>query len=163
MAVFCTNCGAEIEAGAVFCTVCGTKAPAEAPTEKQAPAPATPMQGAPAQQPVSMGTFFGLQLLFAIPVIGWIVCIIMTFAPKNQTLKNYARAMLIWIVIGLLLALCLSLFLQWVGTMIPEWIEAVSNELPGAYPAGDSAGLGALADLMEAIEGLQGLEALPVE
>lgn len=52
---------------------------------------------------VGTGAYFGLMFLFGIPLIGLIACIIMAFAPKNRNIKNYARAMLIWTIIGLVL------------------------------------------------------------
>ncbi len=59
---------------------------------------------------VSTGAYFGLMLLFALPIIGFIACIIMAFAPRNKNIKHFARAMLIWMIIafvitGLLMAL----------------------------------------------------------
>lgn len=44
---------------------------------------------------VGTGAYFGLMLLFALPVIGFIACIIMAFAPKNNNIKHYARPTLI--------------------------------------------------------------------
>ncbi|MFR5903038.1 MAG: hypothetical protein ACLUIO_26795, partial [Neglectibacter timonensis] len=64
----------------------------------QSPAPARE------SKVVGTGAFFGLIFLFAIPVIGWLACLIMAFASKNKNIKHYARAMLIWIVIGLVFA-----------------------------------------------------------
>lgn len=44
---------------------------------------------------VTTGAFFGLNLLFSLPAIGWIICLIMAFAPKNKNIKNFARSKLI--------------------------------------------------------------------
>lgn len=52
---------------------------------------------------VTTGAFFGLNLLFSLPAIGWIICLIMAFAPKNKNIKNFARSKLIWIAIGIIL------------------------------------------------------------
>ena len=125
MAKFCTECGKEIAAGVAFCTECGTKAPADpvsATTETVTEAKDTkvetpvvhtpPAQSYPAQQTythpapdptskvVGTGAYFGLMLLFAIPIIGQIACLIMAFAPKNKNIKHFARAQLIWTVIA---------------------------------------------------------------
>lgn len=54
----------------------------------------------------SVMSYFGLMLLFAIPVVGWIACIIMAFTLKNKNTRNFARAALIFIVVCLLV-LCL--------------------------------------------------------
>ncbi len=77
----------------------------EVPAVSEQPVPPVPEQPVtpvedPAKGVVGFGAFFGLKLLFAIPVIGWIACIIMSFAPKRKSLKNYARAFLAWLLIG---------------------------------------------------------------
>ena len=54
---------------------------------------------------VTTGAFFGLNLLFSLPAIGWIICLIMSFAPKNKNIKNFARSKLIWIAIGIILGI----------------------------------------------------------
>lgn len=52
-------------------------------------------------KPVKVRTYFGLFILFAIPVIGWLACAIMMFAPKSKSLKNYARAFMVKLVLQL--------------------------------------------------------------
>lgn len=60
---------------------------------------------------VTTGAFFGLNLLFSLPAIGWIICLIMSFAPKNKNIKNFARSKLIWILIAIILgAICGIIF-----------------------------------------------------
>ena len=60
---------------------------------------------------VTTGAFFGLNLLFSLPAIGWIICLIMAFAPKNKNIKNFARSKLIWILIAVILgAICGIIF-----------------------------------------------------
>lgn len=54
--------------------------------------------------PLGTGAYFALILLFAIPVIGIISCIIMAVAPKNVNIKHFARAVLIWALIAIILA-----------------------------------------------------------
>ena len=44
-------------------------------------------------------------MLFSLPAIGWIICLIMAFAPKNKNIKNFARSKLIWIAIGIILGI----------------------------------------------------------
>nr|WP_314636894.1 hypothetical protein [uncultured Oribacterium sp.] len=65
--------------------------------------------------------FFLYQVLFAIPLVGLIVVIIMSLgATKNKNIRNFARAQLIAIVVGIVLtmlfgAAILSFFLAFVG------------------------------------------------
>lgn len=67
--------------------------PVQQPQPEQAPV-----------KPISTAGFFLTMLLFAIPVIGWIACIIMGFTAKNSNRRSFARANLIWLAIFLLLA-----------------------------------------------------------
>lgn len=100
-----------------------------APEPKAAPAPEMPKAEPPVQETfaheneygtvtsitpagspvVKTGTYFWLMLLFAVPVIGFIVMIIMAFAAKNKNLKHWVRALLLWVLIGLLLSIILGL------------------------------------------------------
>lgn len=148
MAKFCTGCGKEIADGVAFCTECGTPAPADTPQEapqpytppvqQTAPSPAATATAAPpraaavpAEAPpagrngiVGTGWFFGMMLLFAIPVIGWLVCLITAFASKNESKKHFARAMLIWLIIGLVLAVVGYFVFRWLGGAITDYINA---------------------------------------
>ena len=155
MAKFCTECGKEIAQGVAFCTECGTKAPADpatATTETVTEAKDTkvetpvvhtpPAQSYPAQQTytqpapdptskvVGTGAYFGLMLLFAIPIIGQIACLIMAFAPKNKNIKHFARAQLIWTIIGLIIAGLLIAGLMALGNALTDLLEqATGGEL----------------------------------
>lgn len=60
-------------------------------------------------KPVSYGEFLGVLWLFAIPVIGWIACLIFMFAPKKKGLKNYARAVVTWVVVKIIVAVLVVL------------------------------------------------------
>ncbi len=43
-------------------------------------------------KPISMWGYFGYEILFSIPVIGFICLIIMSFAAGNKNVKNFARS-----------------------------------------------------------------------
>ncbi len=58
---------------------------------------------------VSAGKFFGLTLLFSIPVVGFIMLIVMSFAPQNKNIKNYARSYWIFVAIILVLAIIVAI------------------------------------------------------
>ncbi|MBR4020227.1 MAG: zinc-ribbon domain-containing protein, partial [Firmicutes bacterium] len=110
MARFCKECGAEIPEGVSFCNACG------APVQQQSVQTQPAVSGQPVQQPkaqpvplmdgtVGTGYFFGMMLVYAIPIIGWIACILTALKGKQQTKKNFAKAMMIWLIIGLILSL----------------------------------------------------------
>lgn len=80
-----------------------------------APPPGGPPWQAPQSEEtrvLSTGSFFGLILLFALPVIGFISCLIMAFSSKNLNRKHFARAMLIWVIIALVLSLVFYLIFR---------------------------------------------------
>ena len=52
---------------------------------------------------VGFWTYFGLSALFTLPVVGLIAAIVFAFAPKNKSIKNYARVMMTWGIVGLLI------------------------------------------------------------
>lgn len=148
MSRFCTGCGKEISDGVAFCTECGAAAPAEAAAPppqvvpqlqpQTAPAPAraatpppTYTQSNNGEQPpkgrygvVGTGYFFGMMFLYAIPIVGWLVCIVMAFASKNENKKHFAKAMMIWLIIGIVLSVVGYFVFRWLGGMITDYINA---------------------------------------
>ena len=186
MAKFCTECGKEIADGVAFCTECGTKAPADpvtATTETVTEAKETkvetpvvhtpPAQSHQAQQTytqpapdpaskvVGTGAYFGLMLLFAIPIIGQIACLIMAFAPKNKNIKHFARAQLIWMVIAIVLIGILVALLSVLTNTLMDFIkESIGDEFSNW---GDIfSNLGDPEGLAEQFQN-GGLEGLPIE
>ena len=119
------------------------------PVVPVAPAPADPIpskaevteENIPKEyRPLSVGGAFWMMLLFAIPVVGLVFSIIFSVSGWKKSRKNMARAVLIWKVIGLILAmvafiliffLCKDLFEAMMGGDINEVIDAI-NELTGA-------------------------------
>ncbi len=53
----------------------------------------------------STAHFFWMMLVYSLPLIGWLICIIMAFAPKNESKKHFARAILIWGIIGIVISI----------------------------------------------------------
>ena len=113
-----------------------------------------PVYAQPAADPTtkvaSTGTYFGLMLLFALPIIGFIACIIMAFAPKNKNIKHFARAMLIWTIIGLVIGGLLVAGLMALSNVLTDLInQATGGELGELIDQ-----LGGLGDLLEQLGGL---------
>lgn len=78
--------------------------------------------------PVSTGAFFGYKVLYGIPVIGWICCLIFSFASKNVNKRNFARANLI----SLILKLVLTVLMVFAVVKVAEFvIEQVAVEMMG--------------------------------
>ncbi len=84
---------------------------------------------------VGFWTFLGLMVLFAIPVIGLIACIVFLFAPKKKTLKCYAGAVLTWTVLRLIAAATVVILtLSLVGGMIlPSLNEQFGTDLDNIF------------------------------
>ncbi len=129
----CPSCGAEIDDSAAFCPECGAKITGaeqtwtaqnagnanyssaqpinqgynaqQADQRYSAPAYNMGMQQIPPEYtPISMWGYFGYELLFNVPVVGFIFLIIYSFGgTQNKNLKNFARSYFCFIVIMFIL------------------------------------------------------------
>ena len=103
---------------------------------------------------VGTGAIIGLEFLFALPLIGFICCLIFSFAPKNRNLKHYARGKLIWsiiaLVLSILLILCAAIFLQALPGMVSEELGSEVNELDDIFSIA-----GELPELIEELGGIE--------
>ena len=57
--------------------------------------------------PISMWGYFGYQILFTLPVVGFICLVIFALTNKNQNVKNFARSYFCVIILVLILAVIL--------------------------------------------------------
>lgn len=64
-------------------------------------------------RPITMWGYFGYEILFMIPLIGWILVIIFALTASNINLRNFARSQfcLLIINVALWLILCFTGFL----------------------------------------------------
>ncbi len=126
MAQYCRSCGSTLDDGVQFCHACGAaQAAASAPasgqagySNQQAPytapypqaAPAPVYYGAPAvATPLSIGDYIVMMFVAGIPFVGFIMLLVWALGSHtNPNKKNWARAMLIWMLIGVVLAILLS-------------------------------------------------------
>lgn len=59
-------------------------------------------------KPISMWGYFGYEILFAIPIIGFILLLIFSFGgTRNKNLKNFARSYFCFLIIVVILILIL--------------------------------------------------------
>jgi MFS family permease len=73
---------------------------------------------------ISMGGFIGMMLLFAIPIVGWLICIIMAIVSSNANRRNFARATLVFLLIGLVFSVVMFFLYRFLwgivgGFMLP--------------------------------------------
>ena len=137
----CTNCGQTIPDDAAFCSNCGFKiAPAETPVQPvavqeplktQPSVPAVPFEN----KPLSPWAYLGYQILFSIPLVGFILLIILsTKAAHNVNLRNFARSYWCALLIGIILFAVLVIIGLILSTALGLSIGAFFNELPtGSY------------------------------
>ena len=110
--MFCQNCGKKIDDNAVFCENCGAKidrvGTANPPVREKVVQQTPPPQQAqpiviqqnvitedqlPAKfRPLSPWAYFGYNLLFAIPIVGFILLIVFSCSSENINRRNYARS-----------------------------------------------------------------------
>lgn len=55
-------------------------------------------------KPISMWGYFGYQILFSIPIIGFILLLVFSFGgTQNKNLKNYARSYFCFMILAIIL------------------------------------------------------------
>lgn len=59
-------------------------------------------------KPIGMCGYFGYQILFAIPLVGFILLIVFAFGgSKNRNLRNFARSYFCWLIILLIIGIAI--------------------------------------------------------
>ncbi len=66
-------------------------------------------------------------ILFAVPIVGFIACIIMAFTAKNKNIKNYARATLIWMIIAFVLLAILIAIVSVLANTFTDYINQMTD------------------------------------
>ena len=106
----CPTCGAEIPENAISCTFCGTAFEYYTP-----PTPVQPVQPVynpvpPAPETKLLGpwAYFGLQLLFAIPIVGFILLIVFSFDNSNLNRRNFARSYWCGLLLGVIISILIA-------------------------------------------------------
>jgi predicted nucleic acid-binding Zn ribbon protein len=124
---FCTECGTNVPNNVKFCTECG--APVAPPVQQP------PMQPQQPQQPaayaggtdtvIGMGGYIGMTLLFCVPVVGFIACIVFAATSKNLNRRNFAKAMLVFLIIGLVLSVFVWIAATWAWEVVEEYAKGM--------------------------------------
>lgn len=112
--MYCKNCGAENNNTSRFCKECGASMdaatesnPGYQNTSATSDQPTTIIRGyAPpgAYKPISMWGYFGYELLFAIPLVGFICLIIFSVSSRNLNLKNFAKSYFCVYIVAIIVA-----------------------------------------------------------
>lgn len=145
MAKICPVCSKEYNNDAAFCADCGValdSAPDKTPEVQPQPTYQQPQyQPQPQHQPqtiiyqkrdedgnelfpaVKTIVYFLLDIAFIIPFVGFILSIVLSFSPRNGSLKNFARAHLIGYLIILGILACIFIISLIVGGSIYSIFE----------------------------------------
>ncbi len=140
--MFCTGCGTKVPEGAPAETetvkeeisaqaevikepVIVQEQPQQA--QSQQPPQQPPMQASQPAENHSASTahFFWMMLVYSLPLIGWLICIIMAFAPKNESKKHFARAILIWGIVGIVISIIGLIIMSLLGGGIAEILSEI--------------------------------------
>ncbi len=137
--MICSQCGKNNPDDARFCDGCGNTLQAAPINQGYAPPPPPPQYQQPQYQqsyqqpgytpavdnsPLSVGQYIGMYLIQLIPVVGFILLLVWAFsADTNLNKKNWAKAMLIIMLIGIALTIVISIAM---GGMIAALLNSAS-------------------------------------
>ena len=133
--MFCSRCGKKVEDGAKFCEHCGAKidspdgsTPPVRESAAQQTSPQQPVQPIVIQQreitedqlperlrPLSPWAYFGYNLLFSIPIVGFILLIVFSCSSANINRRNYARSFWCILVLAAIIAIIVLIILAVTG------------------------------------------------
>ena len=123
----CPNCG--LETDGKFCPECGSFVPqaAPAPVRTVSPEP-NPTYTAPVTvnnitndtipekyRPLGAWAYFGYSLLFAIPIVGFILLIVFSFSDSNINRRNFARSFWCGLLVSLILTILIVIIMLLAG------------------------------------------------
>ena len=78
-------------------------------------------------KPISMWGYFGYEILFSIPIIGFILLIVFSLGgTHNVNLRNFARSYFCFFLIGLILTIILAILIS-VGAISSGVLREVLN------------------------------------
>ena len=124
----CPNCGKQIPDNTVFCGNCGVKIETQsAQTRQTVQQPVTEATLPAKYRPLSPWSYFGLSLLFSIPVVGFVFLIVFSCSGANINRRNFARSywcMLILCVIILAILFAVALLTRG-GEALANWIQSI--------------------------------------
>lgn len=122
----CTNCGSEVPANQ-NCPQCGAAPAFEAPLPPPIPPKYVTEAKIPAAyKPLSPWAYYGLQLLFSIPLVGFICLIVFSFDSGNIHRRNFARSYWCALLIQVIL-IVLAVVLLLVTGLGADIVDEVQN------------------------------------
>lgn len=112
MSKFCNHCGASVGEEDRFCTVCGKPITAEDGAEQpKAPRAESQKKEELDREPITVGGYLIMFLVMCIPVVNLVVLLLWAFGKNgNVNRRNFSRAALVYIAIGIVLSISAALF-----------------------------------------------------
>ncbi len=126
----CPRCGKTLAANAVFCSNCGANLNGE-----PAPAPKAPTAPIADTTPLKTTDYLLMFLLMCVPIVSFIIFMIWAFSGgTNVNRRNFSRAYLLYYVIafalGIIIGLGFAIFSMALGVSIMEELMYYSAILP---------------------------------
>lgn len=123
----CPKCNTSVPDGAAFCSQCGAEIAQSVQQEQPTQQQPTQYQPPVTEQHVSVGAWVGRSLINLIPCVGGIIYIIMLFVwsgdtKYNETSRNWAKAQLILLLIGVVLCFAIFIINAALGNIITNYI-----------------------------------------
>lgn len=81
----------------------------------------------PEYQPLSPWAYFGYSLLFALPIAGFILLIVFSFAGGNINRRNYARSYFCWLIILAIIVGIIAIIAAATGASLFGWFSSSSS------------------------------------
>ena len=106
---------------------------------------------------ISTAGYIGMMILFSIPIVGWLACVIMAFAAKNLNRRNFARAMIIVVMIMIVISIALYFVIGWVWEVIRESVSGYTTGITGGGAeslGGISETIGGMTELFDLLKSL---------
>lgn len=120
----CPQCGNPMAPDAQFCGNCGATMMQTYNAPPQAYQPQQQMYQNPNTQPLGVGDYMLMFILLALPLINLIMLFVWAFGNGNLNRKNYAKAALVFMIIGVVLSVIFA------GTMSAFIMQMMDS---GAY------------------------------
>ncbi|MGN0587891.1 MAG: zinc-ribbon domain-containing protein [Oscillospiraceae bacterium] len=112
----CSHCGTDNPNNAQNCSNCGAALQASPQQSYSNPAYNDQPVKTEDYRPISMWGYFGYEILFSIPIIGFIMLLVFSFGgTRNVNVKNFARSYFCYFIIVAIIAVILIIAIASAG------------------------------------------------
>ena len=79
-------------------------------------------------RPMGAWSYFGYQILFALPVIGWIALLVCALSSSNIVRRSFARSYFCVLIIGIIIAVIAVILIVTVGGGFDAILDAIKGQ-----------------------------------